>query len=51
MINLVGEKGFHGPVIYQGMDDLLNVFGLHVHLYGKGNKTNAKDGTHYFDRI
>ena len=35
MINLVGEKGFHGPVIYQGMDDLLNVFGLHVHLYGK----------------
>ena len=35
MINLVGAKDFQGPVLYEGMDDLLNVSGLHVHLYGK----------------
>ena len=35
MINLVGAIGFQGPVVYQGMDDLLNISGLHVHLYGK----------------
>jgi 5-(carboxyamino)imidazole ribonucleotide synthase len=35
MINLVGAKGFQGPVEYEGMDDLLNISGLHVHLYGK----------------
>jgi len=35
MINLVGEKGFNGPVVYDGMDELLEISGLHVHLYGK----------------
>ena len=35
MVNLVGAKDFQGPVLYEGMDDLLNVSGLHVHLYGK----------------
>jgi 5-(carboxyamino)imidazole ribonucleotide synthase len=35
MVNLVGAKGFHGPVVYEGMDDLLDISGLHVHLYGK----------------
>jgi 5-(carboxyamino)imidazole ribonucleotide synthase len=35
MINLVGAKCFQGPVEYEGMDDLLNISGLHVHLYGK----------------
>jgi 5-(carboxyamino)imidazole ribonucleotide synthase len=35
MINLVGAKDFQGPVLYEGMDDLLNISGLHVHLYGK----------------
>ena len=35
MVNLVGAKDFQGPVLYAGMDDLLNVSGLHVHLYGK----------------
>ena len=35
MINLVGEEGFNGPVVYDGMDELLEISGLHVHLYGK----------------
>ena len=35
MINLVGAKGAQGPVVYQGMEDLLDISGLHVHLYGK----------------
>ena len=35
MVNLVGAKDFQGPVLYEGMDDLLNVSGLNVHLYGK----------------
>ena len=35
MINLVGEKGFNGPVVYDGMNELLEISGLHLHLYGK----------------
>lgn len=35
MVNLVGAKGFQGTVVYEGMDDLLDTSGLHVHLYGK----------------
>ena len=35
MINLVGAKDFQGTVVYEGMDDLLDISGLHVHLYGK----------------
>ena len=35
MINLVGENGYNGPVVYEGMNDLLETPGLHIHLYGK----------------
>ena len=35
LINLVGAKDFKGTVVYEGMDDFLNIPGLHVHLYGK----------------
>ena len=35
MVNLVGAKGFQGTVVYEGMDELLDTSGLHVHLYGK----------------
>ena len=35
MVNLVGTKGFQGTVVYEGMDELLDTSGLHVHLYGK----------------
>lgn len=35
MVNLLGEDGFNGPAIYEGMDEVLRVEGVHVHLYGK----------------
>lgn len=35
MINLLGEKGFEGDAIYQGMDELMTQKGVYIHLYGK----------------
>ncbi|MEJ6686423.1 MAG: 5-(carboxyamino)imidazole ribonucleotide synthase [Crocinitomicaceae bacterium] len=35
MINLLGEKGFSGPVIYDGLDRILELPGVYPHLYGK----------------
>ena len=35
MINLVGEKEFNGPVIYDGLENLLSIPGVFPHLYGK----------------
>ncbi len=35
MVNLLGEDGHSGPAQYKGMDDVLNIEGTHVHLYGK----------------
>ena len=35
MGNLVGEAGYSGPVVYEGMDKVLALPGVNVHLYGK----------------
>lgn len=35
MINILGEKGFSGPAQYQGLDDVLHMPGVFIHLYGK----------------
>ena len=35
MINLLGEKDFSGPAIYEGIDEALKIPGVYVHLYGK----------------
>ena len=35
MVNLLGEDGFAGPAVYEGMSDVLKLEGIHVHLYGK----------------
>ena len=35
MVNLLGEPGFEGLAKYQGIEDVLNLPGVHVHLYGK----------------
>jgi 5-(carboxyamino)imidazole ribonucleotide synthase len=35
MLNFVGEKGFEGPAVYQGLQDVLAMSGVYVHLYGK----------------
>lgn len=35
MINLLGEEGYSGLAKYEGLDEALQIEGLHVHLYGK----------------
>ena len=35
MVNLLGEEGFTGEAKYQGMEAVLALEGVHVHLYGK----------------
>ncbi len=35
MVNLLGEAGFTGDAIYEGMNEVLATPGVHVHLYGK----------------
>ncbi|WFB36011.1 5-(carboxyamino)imidazole ribonucleotide synthase [Kiritimatiellota bacterium B12222] len=35
MINILGEEGKSGPVVYEGVDEVLNTPGAHLHLYGK----------------
>ncbi|MXV51187.1 5-(carboxyamino)imidazole ribonucleotide synthase [Pedobacter sp. HMF7647] len=35
MINLLGEKGFEGLADYEGLNDILKMDGVYVHLYGK----------------
>ena len=35
MVNLLGEPGHNGVARYEGFDKVINVSGVHVHLYGK----------------
>lgn len=35
MVNLLGEKGYTGEVIYEGIDQVLSLNDVFVHLYGK----------------
>jgi 5-(carboxyamino)imidazole ribonucleotide synthase len=35
MLNLLGQPGFEGEAIYNGMDALLQIPGVYPHLYGK----------------
>jgi 5-(carboxyamino)imidazole ribonucleotide synthase len=35
MVNLIGEAGQQGPVHYEGMNAVLSIEGVSVHLYGK----------------
>jgi 5-(carboxyamino)imidazole ribonucleotide synthase len=35
MINLLGEAGYEGPAVYQGIEKVLKCPGVYVHLYGK----------------
>jgi|TARA_B100001996_G_scaffold31231_1_gene23697 5-(carboxyamino)imidazole ribonucleotide synthase len=45
MVNLVGEKGFSGPVVYNGIEEAMQYDNVSVHLYGKSEtKPNRKMG-------
>jgi 5-(carboxyamino)imidazole ribonucleotide synthase len=35
MINLLGEPGFSGPVLYEGVPECMAIEGVNIHLYGK----------------
>lgn len=35
MVNLLGEPGYTGPPSYQGLEEVLALDNVHVHLYGK----------------
>jgi 5-(carboxyamino)imidazole ribonucleotide synthase len=35
MVNLLGEPGFQGLARYEGLEDVMKIAGVHVHLYGK----------------
>ncbi len=35
MVNLLGEEGHHGEARYLGMESILDIPGIYVHLYGK----------------
>ncbi len=35
MVNLLGEAGYTGPACYSGIEEVLTMSGVYVHLYGK----------------
>jgi 5-(carboxyamino)imidazole ribonucleotide synthase len=35
MVNLLGEEGYTGDAVYQGMEEALALGGVYIHLYGK----------------
>ena len=35
MVNVLGEEGYTGNAKYQGINDLMAMEGVHLHLYGK----------------
>jgi 5-(carboxyamino)imidazole ribonucleotide synthase len=35
MVNVLGEAGYEGPAVYQGIEKILKCPGVYVHLYGK----------------
>ena len=35
MVNLIGEEGYTGPAIYDGIEEILKIEGVNVFLYGK----------------
>lgn len=37
MLNLLGEAGQIGPVRYEGVEECLQLEGVHIHLYGKAH--------------
>ena len=41
MMNIIGEKGFEGPVMYKGLRDIMQLDNVFVHLY---SKKNTKEG-------
>ncbi|MEY5133917.1 MAG: hypothetical protein RLZZ198_1921 [Bacteroidota bacterium] len=37
MLNILGSTGHEGPAVYEGLEDVLSLSGVYVHLYGKSH--------------
>lgn len=35
MANILGDEGYNGPVIYRGLNEVLSIPGVSIHIYGK----------------
>lgn len=35
MVNLIGEEGYTGPAVYEGIKEVMKIEGASIHLYGK----------------
>jgi len=35
MLNILGEPGYEGEAVYQGLEDCMKIDGVNVHIYGK----------------
>jgi len=46
MINLLGEKGFQGSVIYQGLETAIAIPGVKPHIYGKAETKSFRKMGH-----
>ncbi len=46
MINLLGEKGYQGNVIYQGLENAIAVPGVKPHIYGKAETKSFRKMGH-----
>ena len=46
MINLLGEDGYSGSPIYEGLDEILSMSGVHLHLYGKNSTQSFRKMGH-----
>ena len=45
MANLVGDEGYNGDVIYEGIDEAMKFDNVKIHIYGKKEtKPNRKMG-------
>jgi 5-(carboxyamino)imidazole ribonucleotide synthase len=46
MVNLLGDKGSQGNVVYQGMEEVMQMPGVFVHLYGKKTTSSFRKMGH-----
>ena len=35
MVNIIGAEGYSGDVVYEGLDEILQIENAFVHIYGK----------------
>lgn len=46
MINLLGEKGYEGDVVYEGLEKFIGKPGVHPHIYGKAQTKSFRKMGH-----